>query len=78
MRVDPPDAIPGGTKIDLFWILIPDLSQGPLFLVRVATFARKVAAWLQNGPEIYVILLLFWAGGAANFSYLALTFPVYA
>ena len=30
-RVNPPDALPGGTKIDLSWILILGLSQDSLW-----------------------------------------------
>ncbi len=31
VRVNPPDALPGGTKIELSWILILGLSQDSLF-----------------------------------------------
>ena len=50
--MNPPDALPGDPQIDLFWILILDLSQTPFFGVCVATFARKVPAWLQNGLQM--------------------------
>ncbi len=38
--------------MDLFGTLILDLSPGPFLGVCVATFAHKVPAWLQKGPEM--------------------------